>query len=305
MAGHLQHRVRRKCGGVVRMKLVKANPPGIQPFPFFVHEKDDAFISHRIARSGVWEPFESAMMLGLLSPGDQFIDVGANIGWYSIAAATRIGTGGHVLAIEPDAGNFALLEANIKQTGASVTPFRCALGSATGRGTLSTSSTNKGDHRVRNFVVDEPRGSPGTVRVETLDNVLESSGEFDIDRLRVIKIDVQGFEAEVLKGSTRLLSRLPARTLMFLEFEPSLLRDASPSACEELIDMIASIGRNIFQICRPLRKLRKLSVLDLAQFVEQGDTSADLVIVHCSQISALRSALPLLPRILSLREWRQ
>ena len=302
MVGHLPGSVRQ--GGV---KQVTARPPGTPPYPFFVHEKDDAFISNRIARTGVWEPFESTMMLGLLKPLDQFIDVGANIGWYAVAAATRVGMGGHVIAIEPDGDNFKLLEANIAHnTGVSITPFRCAVGSAQGRGTMSASSTNKGDQRVRNFVDGgEPSQSADTVRVETLDSLLEQTERFDIHKLRVIKIDVQGFEADVLKGAAHLLTRLPARAVIFLEFEPSLLRDNSQSSCQDLIDLIASIHRDVFQICRPLRRLRRLTMSDLAEFAKAENASADLIIAHHSQAHDLRSTLPMIPRLLSHRQWQR
>jgi FkbM family methyltransferase len=288
------------------VRQVIARPPGLPSYPFFVHDKDDAFISTRIARTGMWEPFESTMMLRLLSCSDQFIDIGANIGWYAVAAAVRVGATGHVIAIEPDGDNFALLEANIKAaiSGVSVAPVNCGLGSAGGHGTLNASSTNKGDQRVRNFVSDdEPTQSAGTVRIETLDGVLERQAPFEVHKLRIIKIDVQGFEAEVLKGSTRLLSKLPERTIIFLEFEPLLLKDNSKSACRDLIDLIASVDRAIFQICRPVRRLRRLAVADLVGFAADGNSAADLIIAHRSQFGDLRAAMPFFPRFLSRRQW--
>jgi FkbM family methyltransferase len=283
------------------MKQVTAKPPGLAAFPFYVHEQGDAFISNRIAETGMWEPFESTMMLGLLSPSDQFIDIGANIGWYAVSAAVRVGSAGHVVAFEPDLSNFALLEANIRQNrSSSITPLRCALGAARGKATLRASGTNKGDQRVREFEATvEGTQSGDSVSIETLDEVLEAMPLFDLDKLRIIKIDVQGFEAEVLKGSARLLSRLPQRAIIFLEFEPSLLRDNSQTACQEVIELIASLDRDVFQICRPLRRLRKMEASDLRGLAASKDASADLIIVHRSQREALRSTLPLIPRLLS------
>jgi FkbM family methyltransferase len=282
------------------VKQVLARPPGLRPYPFFVHDKDDAFISNRIAKSGVWEPFESTLMLGLLDRSDQFIDVGANIGWYAMAAAARVGAAGLVVAIEPDLDNFAVLEANIGKNAAPVMPVRCALGSAPGRGTMQISCTNKGDQRVRDFTATRDSVEvAGSVRIETLDDVLGQLEGFDIRKLRVIKIDVQGFEAEVLKGAKGLLSELPERAFIFLEFEPLLLKDNSKSACADLIDLIAATRREVFQLCRPIRKLRRCTTDDLLNFAEGGDGSADLVIAHRSQLSALRSTLPLGSRLLS------
>ena len=293
-----------RCIGTNIVKEVIARPPNMESFAFFVHEKDDIRISRRITRTGVWEPFESIMMLGLLEVSDQFIDIGANIGWYTIAAARRVGQMGHVIAIEPDAVNFALLEANIaRDRSVSVTAVRCALGSAPGRATINSSSDNKGDHRVRHFTPLGHGTGEGAVSiaVESLDDLIERIPQFDLARLRIIKIDVQGFEADVLSGARRLLSRLPERTLLFVEFDPLLLRDNHPASCEEMITLMGSINREIFKICRPLWRLRRLGAGDLERLALTGGMS-DLIVAHESQIHCLREVLPLIPRILSGRE---
>src|SRR5207249_2412898 len=64
---------------------------------------------------GMWEPHISRWIDERLSPGDTFIDVGANIGYYSLLAARRVGPTGSVVAIEPSPKTFRALEANLAQ----------------------------------------------------------------------------------------------------------------------------------------------------------------------------------------------
>src|SRR5689334_11771369 len=93
-------------------RFVTAHGFEIPPFKFAIHADSDQFISLDIARDGVWEPFETRIFSCMCRPGDTVLDLGANIGWYSVLAAKILGGAGHVLAFEPDATNARLLEIN-------------------------------------------------------------------------------------------------------------------------------------------------------------------------------------------------
>jgi len=298
------------------MEQVIAKPPGLKPFPFFIHEAADKFISRRIRRTGVWEPFESALFLNLLGSGDQVIDVGANIGWYAVSAGRRVAEQGHVFAFEPYTTNFALLSANVRAGELRwVTAEKAALGRGSGAATMQHSADNQGDHRVRSFVAhasaaSEPAGEPAAnglppicaqdIRVVALDDYLAQSPHFDLDKLRVVKIDVQGFENEVLQGASGLLSSLPRRAIIFIEFDPVLLRDNDPAACGKLIDALLSLRREVFAISRPIWRLKRLSATDLQDAASPGLSRCfDLVVAHPESFDELRKALPGIPRILS------
>jgi len=241
-------------------------------------------------------------MLSLLHNGDQLIDVGANIGWYTVSAARRVTATGNVFAFEPDATNFSLLSANIKEGGLSwVSAERVALGRATGSAVMRHSNDNLGDHRVRAFEAHEAGVTvTGSVPVLALDKYLAQSAAFDLGRLRIIKIDVQGFESEVLKGARDLFSRLPTRTLCFIEFDPLLLHDCSPDACNCLISILSSLGREILALTRPIWRLTKFTIKELQEAANPGAERAfDLIIAHSDSLSDLRGALPIIPRLLS------
>jgi FkbM family methyltransferase len=284
------------------MQQVIARPPGVAPFPFFIHDGKDKFISSRILRKGVWEPFESRILLGLLRAGDQIIDVGANIGWYTVSAAHRVGVRGHVFAFEPDERNYELLSANVRQGDFSwVTSEKAALGRASGAATIHHSSDNQGDHRVRNFAQRQVVStSTESVRVIALDQYLADNRDFDLERLRVLKVDVQGFEAEVLRGARKLLSHLPTQTVLFIEFDPVLLNESGTGECDEIIEMVGSLRRKIFAIARPIWRLVNLDIDKLKNATARGSyRSFDLVIAHPESLRQLRQSLPAVSRLLS------
>ena len=90
---------------------IPLNIPGLATnLRLHVHGDHDRFVSRRIAEEGIWEPYETSLVMDLLHPGAVFVDVGANIGYFTVLAAT---TAGKVFAFEPDPENFRLLEANL------------------------------------------------------------------------------------------------------------------------------------------------------------------------------------------------
>jgi FkbM family methyltransferase len=287
------------------LKQVNARVPGRRGVPFFIHNANDRYISERIRTKGAWEPFESAILCSLLSPGEQVLDVGANIGWHTVQAALRVGPAGGVFAFEPDEENFSLLSANINVNRLTwVHAKRAALGRASGVATLTRSADNMGDHRVKSTEAEsDPATGALSVKVIALDEYIDDHPQFDRERLRVVKIDVQGFEAEVLLGAARLLASLSKRTIVFLEFDPSLLNEQGSDACTALLDIIAQLERVIFAIRRPIRHLQRVSIEDLrASARSQHSPSTDLILVSPDRVAELRSAVPWLSRMIT--QWR-
>ena len=60
------------------------------PVKLYAHGEQDKYVSRRIRQEGIWEPYETSLVLSLLQPGEVFVDVGANIGYFSILAAPRL-----------------------------------------------------------------------------------------------------------------------------------------------------------------------------------------------------------------------
>ena len=99
------------------------------PLKMHIHGEQDQFVSRRIREEGIWEPYETSLLLSMLRPGDVFVDVGANIGYFSVLAASVVGDDGAVFAFEPDPDNFRLLRRNVALNGqqASIVAVQAAL----------------------------------------------------------------------------------------------------------------------------------------------------------------------------------
>jgi FkbM family methyltransferase len=144
---------------------------------------------------GMHEPEDMAFVLHYLRPGDVFYDVGANVGSYSMLAAVA---GARVHAFEPSPGTASILRRNIdaNRLDGRVVVHECALGSESGEAIMSR-ETDTTNHILAE---GEAAGCTDRVAVQTLDSI------FDDQFSSIVKIDVEGFESEVLKGSTLALA---------------------------------------------------------------------------------------------------
>jgi FkbM family methyltransferase len=123
--------------------------PGISRSLMLRTHESDEWISPSIERYGIWEPYETEVILRNLREGDVFVDIGANIGYYSVIAASAVGDNGKVFAFEPDPTNYDLLEQNIAANGfENVRAFRKAVSSSSDERYLYLCERNKGDHRL-------------------------------------------------------------------------------------------------------------------------------------------------------------
>jgi FkbM family methyltransferase len=180
-----------------------------------------------------YEP-ELAYLEKVLSPGKVFIDVGANFGVYALVASKLVGAAGRVTAFEPTVQSFAILQRNIELNHcANVRPFRVALTHSRGKAWLY-----HGWDPVGNSLGMDPLcGDQGEeVQTEALDNLLE---ENSINRVDVIKIDVEGAEELVLRGAIRSLTKY--RPVVIFEFNPgcAVRLGLSPNGARDLLESLS------------------------------------------------------------------
>jgi FkbM family methyltransferase len=173
-------------------------------------------------RAGWMGQEASALFRSHLRAGMTVVDVGANQGIYTLLLSRLVGGTGKVYAFEPEPVLYGCALANCRRNGATnVELLPYALGAQKGHLHLDISSLNTGDNRIRRDA------SAGTrVEVRPLDSLIRGQVDF-------IKIDVQGWEFEVLRGMTRILEENPRIVLCF-EFWPYGLRAAG----EDPLDLL-------------------------------------------------------------------
>lgn len=157
--------------------------------------------AYRLMRTGQFEVEETALVAKLLDQVDLFVDIGANIGYYTCLALKK---GKPVIAFEPQQQNLRCLFQNLLSNGwrDNVEVFPLALSAYAGLLTLWGASGPSAS-LVRNWAGYSPRHSQ-IVPVSTLDNVV--AGRFSEKKI-LIKIDVEGAEYQVLRGSESVLKR--------------------------------------------------------------------------------------------------
>lgn len=158
---------------------------------------------------GLDEMEDMGLVLHALRPGELFLDVGSNIGSYSILAAA--GVGANVIAVEPIAETFAILSANIRvnDLGMLITAQRVGLSDKPGTLSFTTALDS-----VNHVLADGEDADSQSIAVTTMDALCEPQSPI------VIKIDVEGHELAVLKGAESTMAN-PALLAVIIELNGS------------------------------------------------------------------------------------
>lgn len=184
----------------------------------FVCDLGDA-IAREVWLTGYYEPPVTRAIWQLLRPGGTLVDAGANWGYFSLLGAACVGGEGRVLALEPDPRHFDRLQFNASMNGfANVTALPVAAGAQEGVAVL-TGYADGADNRGVSRIVERAEGTHRyEVRCSTIDALTSSSARVD-----VVKIDVEGAEADVLAGMRAGLASARYAAVV-LELHPDLLR---------------------------------------------------------------------------------
>jgi FkbM family methyltransferase len=245
---------------------IPLNIPGLATnLRLHVHGDHDRFVSRRIAEEGIWEPYETSLVMDLLHPGAVFVDVGANIGYFTVLAAT---IAGKVFAFEPDPENFRLLEANLALNALQrkVTAVPAALAEEDGEGRLYLSEDNLGDHQI--YAAGDARES---VPIELLSGSHYLQGR--LDSLDLLKVDTQGSEYGVVAGLMPLLSALARPPRILLELTPLSLRHAGSSG-RALVELLGELRQSFWIVDHIEHRLVASSCEELAGWCDDVDAVA-------------------------------
>jgi FkbM family methyltransferase len=198
------------------------------------------FIQRYIYYFGVWEPTVTKWIRARLKPGDGFVDVGANIGYYSLLASTIVGVDGCVVAVEAAPSIHEALLRQLRLNGcANVRPVLAAASFENGTVLLypGTESNIGGTTMV-------PRDSASIlVEAKPLHEILT---EPDIRKARIIKIDVEGAELNVLLGLAPVLPRCRDDLEILIEISPALM--SNPQEAETICAIMKAHGYSAFKL---------------------------------------------------------
>jgi FkbM family methyltransferase len=199
--------------------------------------REDASHYGDVLETGVSWAYETRYLKPYLAPGDVVVDVGANYGYTTCYFASVCGPTGHVLALEPEPDTRALLEHNVRTSGhQNVEIVPAAAGASNGSISLWRSATNFANHALNAGLVPNVRDSV-QVDVVTLDELCATRlGERPPT---VLKIDVEGWEWDVLQGSRQVLDR--ARPTIWLEYWPDGIR-ANGHEPGDVLDLFDEYG---------------------------------------------------------------
>jgi FkbM family methyltransferase len=197
---------------------------------------DDWAVGARIAIKRSYEKHVTEAMRPFLKPGSVVVDIGANIGYYTLLAASQMGDKGKVISFEPNPANCKLLQMSLERNRFNnVVIYTYAVADIDGIVGLGMDDSNGSINR------DDPASQPYQVRAVTLDDFLK-----DEPTINLIKMDVEGAEGLVLKGMRELLKL--HQPIIFTEFSPYALPAISRISPEAYLNEWRNLGYKLFVI---------------------------------------------------------
>ncbi len=185
----------------------------------------------------------------IVRPGDHVLDIGANLGLVTLQMARLVGGGGRVDSFEPNPAMHSLLSQSLERNKYKhVRLHTCALGSQDG----DTLTLNFPESNAGQGTLTSTRPQEGWTSVKVPVRTLAAlASEFQFDPVRLLKIDVEGFESEVFKGALPWLRSSPPGAIVFESNEGSGQGQKDP-----VVALLADLGYSFYSIPKRLVSLR-------------------------------------------------
>jgi FkbM family methyltransferase len=261
------------------MATVDIKLPGLPDFKLALHRHPDRHISPQLWKYRIWDPSVTSCMLSMIRTGQNVVDVGAHIGYFTIIMSLLVGQGGRVFAFEPEPGNLRLLRKNLNLNAIdNVTVESKAVSDRAERAGLHMSGDNTGDHRL---YASLPGRKVCVVETVALDDYFQSLGR----PVHFVKIDAQGLEPKILAGMASLIARNRQRLIILMEFSPGLLKCAGHDVAD-FLHRLESLDTAVFWLnksCAGAQMTRATTsdlrvIADIILRTKDEDYSADLVL---------------------------
>ncbi len=207
-------------------------------FKIVINPSQNACVDETIALQGYWEKELSEQLTKYITPGCTFLDLGANIGYHSLFVASLLKNTGAIHSFEP----IKRLSEQIKNSAVennftNITVHNLALGDRSYKTEINLRDENMGGSSLAEYTNLNLVTISATekITVVTLDSLLPPTTKVD-----VIKIDVEGFEFEALKGARKLLQA--QHPVIFMEFSPIFYNQDYATKAMEFIEFLKELG---------------------------------------------------------------
>lgn len=183
-----------------------------------------------LIKYGIYEPKETALIKKLIKPNDIVLDIGANIGYFTLIMAKQAK---QVIAFEPEPRNFQILQKNIELNKlANVKMYNVAVTENNNKTILHLCDTNRGMHRI----YPSHWCNEGTTEVQTvrIDDWIQDAN--------FIKMDIEGAEFGALKGMKQLLEKNDI--IIMMEFHPPSIEEYGAKP-RDIYEFMKKLGYNI------------------------------------------------------------
>jgi FkbM family methyltransferase len=195
--------------------------------------RSDPVVGRELLATRAYEPHVTARLQECLAPGGVFVDIGANVGYYTLLAARRVGSEGRVIAFEPNPTTLKVLLLNTRPAGDRVRVYPFAVSDREGILSLMRIVSIASSKRVTEDELRYPSDVTLTYAVR-LDDVLR-----DEPRIDVLKCDIDGHDYRAIQGGLATLAR--ARPVVFAEFNPGTLRSFSEVEPREYLRLFTGL----------------------------------------------------------------
>lgn len=197
----------------------------VQGSKMFIGNTDVA----KLSIFGVLEPLETNLFKKSIKGGNIVLDIGANIGYYTLIAAKLVGEKGRVYAFEPDKDNFEILKKNVAINGyKNIILINKAVSNKTEKLKLYISEKDMGSHSLYKQEKNQKFVLIDSIKLDDF---------FKDEKINVIKIDIEGAEFKAFKGMNTLLSQND-NLKIFMEYHPIMLKKSGINPKEFLISLI-------------------------------------------------------------------
>lgn len=215
---------------------------------------DDPVVSGALML-GVHEPTFRTYFTASIFPGMTVLDIGANIGYYTLIASKRTGDTGRVISFEPEDVNASILDHMVRENAlTNVSVSRVAIGATNERSTLYLDPHNKGKHTL----VPTDGNMHATVQTKTLTSALL---EYSVRQVDLIKMDIEGWEAKAFQGMWDIIER--DKPELFFECAPVRIRKTGEDPVS-LLARIRDLGYELSEINDA--KQREVPIVNIEEF---------------------------------------